>query len=121
MAGEITVQQTDTQPDGSTDWSLFFFFDISESPIVDNDAVKIVLQTTSQLPTYAATKLSQAQKDAINAGDAAFMQYTIRQTPGESQANFIARVEAAYTAVKAFYIADKQADYSKRGLQRTVV
>jgi len=120
MAGEITVQILDNRDNGSVDWSLFYYFDISASPIVDNDGVKVSTQSASNLPAYASGKLSQAQKDAIDAGDAAFMQRTVQQTPGELQSAFIVRVEADYAALKAYWVAEEQSKYSKRGLQRNI-
>lgn len=121
MAGEITVQLLDQRDNGSVDWSLFYYFDISASPIIDNDGATVATQSASNLPAYVSGKLSQAQKDAINAGDAAFMQRTIQQTPGELQAAFIVRVETDYAALKAFFISEEQSKYSKRGLQRNIL
>lgn len=114
----ITVQQTVSLDDGGTDWSLFYYFDISTTPIIDNAGGTLAVQNSSQLPPVAVKFLSQSQKDAIDAGNAGFLQRTIRQTPGETQANFISRAEIDYAAVKAYWLAKEQAIYSKQGLQR---
>ena len=120
MANEITVQNSKTLSEGTVEWSLLYWFDITATPIEDNNGNTVIVQTSSQLPAVGVQYLSQAQKDSIDAGTAGFMQRTIRQTPGELTANFIARAKTDYSSMKTYWISQQQDMYGNQGLQQTV-
>lgn len=97
MANEITVRSKQVKPNGVIEWSLLLWFDWSATPVTDNAGNKVVVQSSGQIPPDVSSHVDQAKKDAIDSGDAGFLVFTVHQTPGETNAALLARVQAAYS------------------------
>lgn len=119
MANEITVIRNKALAHGQTEWGLVFYFDLSApaDAVEDADGTRLAVQNSSQLPAAVSGKFSQPQKDAIDNGNAAFLVFTVIQTPGEGGAAFLARVQTIHSTLKASWLAEQKAVFGNQGAQ----
>lgn len=119
MADEITVMGSKTLPEGTVEWQLFYWFDLTGNEVQDSQGNTVVVESSSRVPATAAQYLNQATHlDPIDAGSAGFLVRTVRQTPGELNAAFLARVQADYGQMKTWWRAQKADEVAYRGVQR---
>lgn len=119
MANELTVIRTVEAQDGSMDWNMLYWFNLSTDPVVDNIGATVVTQSTTQLAPEISKHLDQTtQLDPIDTGVAGFLVKTLRQSLGESNPNFLSRAQADYAATKAFWLAQQKDIWKSSGLQR---
>ena len=119
MANEITVIGSKTLQEGTVEWSLFYWLDLSADPVVDSGGSKVVVENSARVPASIKPFLDQAtQIDPIDSGDAAFLVRTIRQTPGETTSAFLSRVQVDYASVKTWWVNERKDEVGNRGVQR---
>jgi len=118
MANEIIVIGSKPLDEGSTEWSLWYYFDLAANPVTDADGEKVPVEQSFRIPAAIAKKVESARKSAIDAGDGGFLVRTIRQTPGESTSAFLSRVQADHAAIAVWWRDRRQAEVVNRGIKR---
>lgn len=115
MANEITVLRNGALAHGGKEWSTLLYFDLSApaDAIVNGAGTRIAVQNSSQVP--AAANLSAQRAIDIDAGNGGFLVYTFIQSPGEAGAAFLSRAQAAYSVIRASWLAEQKAVYENQG------
>ena len=114
MANEMKHMKTTVEPWGEKRREFFWLYSLVGVPILDATATKVVPQPTAPIPVEA--KCTQAEIDAIRAGDAVFQLVTLTQSAGESNAAFMPRARADYAARGVWYIQRFRDMYEQSGI-----
>lgn len=115
MANEITV----LQGDGGERYSFVFGFPIASPKQIGGS--NIVVTPSADLPAIAATVFAQADKDALDAGTAAFEVASMSRDPSLTLADFKAAVQGYYARRQAAFNAAYASKYEYAGLQINAV
>jgi hypothetical protein len=101
MANEITV----LEGNGAEVYSMLFLYPIAAPKAINGTGVNVVPTPSSGLPYVATVKLSQAEKDALDAGTSAFEVTTFSRIAGMTTPQLIGLAQALYAARLAEFTA----------------
>lgn len=121
MANEILHGRKTERDNGFIERNLALYFDLTspdDARVKDDAGQVIATQSSSRLPAFAADAWSQTKKDAIDAGDAAFHVQTFVQSPGETAADLLSRIQAAHPLLRGWWSSREKAIYENQGLTR---
>lgn len=119
MAAKITILRSVAQDHGRRQWSLLYWYPLTgANAVTDFTGAVVKVQNRSQLPDDCAAVLLEADKVALDNGEAAFERLTVVQTAGETDTAVSTRVLAEHASRYALVVAQYQKDFSasKRGL-----
>lgn len=115
---KITLLKSTKSPDGSIRRRVLYWYDIAGSSggvIKDSTGTTIPPQTQADLPEDAARYASQADKTAIDNGNAGFEVWQRDQLAGQSAASLVALLLVDRTARETWWIQDMRNRYGQSG------
>ena len=101
-ADKVVSLKREKEAGGRIKWALLYLYDISADSVVDDDDVKVIPQTSGNIPTEVVGKLA-TEIAAINVGDMIYQQTGLHQTIGESDPAFVARIKSDFAGAKTFF------------------
>jgi len=110
MANEITVIQKDAR----NRYSLFFLFPIS-APRQISSGINLVLYPSTGLPSTISSAFSQAEKDALDNGEAGYTMITLTDTEGLTNPQLLAKARSLYSGAKLRFDANYANFYARTG------
>lgn len=120
MAKEITALNSTSERNGETRWKVFYHFPVSPR-VQDANGTDIVPMAGARIPAEIEAGFTQAERDAlhaeIDAGDRGVATRQVTQTPGETNADFAARLRLDWAATRDFKTQTWRDQYAHTGTQ----
>lgn len=120
---EITVLRSTVESDGSLNWKIFIHFPI-DPVIEDFQGNTVNPQNSSNLPSGVQDYFSSSEwdtlTDAIDNGTRGFTIINIVQTSGESNADFLNRLELYWNEIMNYRVQRWRDFYSNTGRQVSI-
>lgn len=119
MANEIRVLRTQKDPAGRKRHEVIYLRDITANTIKDSAGGTVVAQSSNALSASDRALLNAAELAAIDAGTMLWSTDTVQQSPNETNANFLARVQAGdYVTIMNMVENNFREMYALRGIAR---